>query len=730
MKGKNATMAQLPRVGDQFGRYRIDAQIGFGGMGVVFAATDLGIGRQVALKVVSAALGDSVEFLRRFEREAALLARLDSPHVIGIFDYGEHDGCPYIATQYVVGGDLGALIQARGPMPPALAVDVCAQVADALIDAHGAGVVHRDVKPSNVLLRDPDTAELHAYLCDFGIARSVEQGGLTAAGTVSGTWTYLAPECGSGQPATPASDIYAVGCLLWATLTGQPPYRGSDVEVAIAHQRAPVPQLLGDDPFSERVNDVLLRTLAKDPAERYPSADDLRGDLLATALLPAPSVRPRPERARTERTSPTPSGTPAPSGSRDRLSLGSLPGGSPPAPTRRRRTGWLVAAACLAVLGVVAAGVALTRFGPDDEPTSAPSADPSTSPTDAPTDEPTDEPTEPAPPGTVTGDRDGDGLGDLMAEWPGEDALLTWTSTGSSFEGPTRERVVSNGAVSTDVFQADLDGDGARELVRATYPLRASKPGTITATLADGSAYKEMFDPATSRELQTIMPGDVDGDGRSDLVISVWDQKTAFRFFVARSTDDGFTRPERWLTTTATLETSSAEVGDYDGDGRADVAVLTTRALPGYRYRSTAQVFRSNGRRFADDGAPREFPTGLGPEVHTGDVDGDGDAELVAVDVYSQGGVVPLHVLDYGDRLGPARVRGLASDRQLASTMVDVDGDGRDDVVQIVEAAQGSKKAAIVVIPSTGSRFAQSAVWATWTPRGDNFVLPMGATFP
>ncbi|MDO9495584.1 MAG: serine/threonine-protein kinase [Nocardioides sp.] len=152
-------MPLFPRVGDVFGRYRID--------------------RRVALKVVSAALGGSAEFLVRFEREAALLARLNSPHVIAIFDYGERDGCPYLATQYVGGGDLGALIAARGRMPPKLAVEVCAQVADALADAHRAGVVHRDVKPTNVLLRDADTLDLHAYLCDFGIARTDGEG-LTA----------------------------------------------------------------------------------------------------------------------------------------------------------------------------------------------------------------------------------------------------------------------------------------------------------------------------------------------------------------------------------------------------------------------------------------------------------------------------------------------------------------------------------------------------------------------
>ena len=203
-------MAQLPRVGDHFGRYLIDNRIGQGGMGVVFGATDTSFDRRVALKVVSAMLGDSPDFRRRFEREASLLARLSSPHVIDIYDYGVQDGCPYIATQFIGGGDLGHLLQSRGAMPPRLAAQVCAQVADALHDAHRAGVVHRDVKPSNVLLRDPDTLDLHAYLCDFGIART-EADGLTVPGSVTGTWSYLSPECGKGASGSPASDIYALG---------------------------------------------------------------------------------------------------------------------------------------------------------------------------------------------------------------------------------------------------------------------------------------------------------------------------------------------------------------------------------------------------------------------------------------------------------------------------------------------------------------------------------------
>ncbi|MEQ7848848.1 serine/threonine-protein kinase, partial [Nocardioides kribbensis] len=307
-------MASLPRVGDQFDRYRIDHEIGRGGMGVVLGATDLSLHRQVALKVVSAELGDSEEFLRRFDREATLLARLDSPHVIEIYDHGEHEGCPYIATQYVAGGDLGGQLRARGPMPPQLAATLCAQVADALADAHRAGVVHRDIKPSNVLLRDATAADLHVYLCDFGIARAGDEADhLTAPGAVAGTWSYLSPECGEGREATPASDLYSLGCLFWAALTGTAPYVGSDVEIAIAHQTSPVRQLTGSDDFTRWANAILARSMAKDPADRYPDAEAMRQDLLAAAatpLAPGSGITPVPVPAPA-----TPTGASGPSGS-------------------------------------------------------------------------------------------------------------------------------------------------------------------------------------------------------------------------------------------------------------------------------------------------------------------------------------------------------------------------------------------------------------------------------
>ena len=279
--------------GRRFGRYVLESQIGIGGMGVVYVATDTHLGRQVALKVVARQYASSPEFRSRFQREAATLARLDSPHVIAIFDHGEEDGLPWLAAQYVRGGDLGFLLAERGALSPTAAIGLCSQLAEALADAHRVGVVHRDIKPSNVLVRDPDAERLHVYLCDFGIALDQTGERLTTAGGVVGTWAYLSPERSHGEPASPASDVYSLGCLLWVCLTGEAPYVGTDLTVAMAHVNAPVRQLAGADPLSQHLNQVLARSMAKDPAQRYQSATDL---LRALAAAPPASgeVAPRP----------------------------------------------------------------------------------------------------------------------------------------------------------------------------------------------------------------------------------------------------------------------------------------------------------------------------------------------------------------------------------------------------------------------------------------------------
>lgn len=292
-----------PRVGEDFGGFRIDAVIGRGGMGVVYRAWQHRMRRPVALKVLPPQYAEDPVYRERFGREAAALARLDSPHVVAVHDHGEVDGCLYLAMQLVDGPDLAKVLEA-GPMDPGRALAVADQVVSALGDAHEIGVVHRDVKSANVLLR-PRAAhhdEDFVYLCDFGIARSAEIDHTSETSGVIGTVGYMAPERLHGEPATAASDVYAVGCLLWVLLTGELPYRGSQPEVIVAHDRAPIPQLMVGDPRTAAVNALLKSLLAKDPRDR-PTVREVRDRIrairadtppAAVAVAVEPRRRPRP----------------------------------------------------------------------------------------------------------------------------------------------------------------------------------------------------------------------------------------------------------------------------------------------------------------------------------------------------------------------------------------------------------------------------------------------------
>lgn len=220
-----------------------------------------------------------------------LLTRLDSPHVVGVYDHGEVDGLLYLAMQRIDGEDLGRILADRGPLPPAEALRLAMQLADGLADAHRGGVLHRDVKPSNVLVGSSGD-EPFGYLCDFGIAKLEDaDAGLTHTGLVAGTWAYLAPERARQQPASRASDLYSLGCVLWAMLTGGAPYRGSDADLLLAHQQDPVPQLQESGRLAEAVNQILTRSLAKEPADRYAAAGDLKAELrLAAAIAAEPGL--------------------------------------------------------------------------------------------------------------------------------------------------------------------------------------------------------------------------------------------------------------------------------------------------------------------------------------------------------------------------------------------------------------------------------------------------------
>lgn len=286
-------MPGIPQVGDRFGGYRIIREIGRGGMGLVFEARQESLERTVALKVIQPLLAGDPDFVARFTREARALASLQSSHIIQIFDYGEIDGSLYLATQYIPDGDLSQWLARSGPVPPPLALEIVAQVAAALADAHEQGVIHRDVKPSNVLLRRSGD-RVTAYLCDFGIAQQGEPG-LTRTGQVAGSWAFIAPERHQGAPATALSDIYSLGCVLWVMLTGANPYSGTDVSVALQHMSAPIPQLPSSGRLAGELNRLIGRMMAKTPEERYTNVHEFLADVgRVRSVTVSPTARPTP----------------------------------------------------------------------------------------------------------------------------------------------------------------------------------------------------------------------------------------------------------------------------------------------------------------------------------------------------------------------------------------------------------------------------------------------------
>ena len=260
-----------PLAGPELAGYRVGELIGRGGMGEVYRADDLRLGRTVALKVLAPGLGTEEGLLR----ESRLAAGLDHPNVVPIFEAGDDGGRLFIAMRYVAGGDLRALLRREGKLAPARAIGIAAQVADALDAAHRRGLVHRDVKPSNVLLDDADGRE-HCYLADFGLTQRAAEAD-PADGHLVGTVAYVAPEQIRGDPIDGRADQYALAGLLFECLTGTAPFDGrADVAVIFAHLEEPVPPASGRDPsLPAAVDAVLARGMAKDPGERFASCTEL-----------------------------------------------------------------------------------------------------------------------------------------------------------------------------------------------------------------------------------------------------------------------------------------------------------------------------------------------------------------------------------------------------------------------------------------------------------------------
>jgi YVTN family beta-propeller protein len=359
--------------GDVFAGHRITGVAGRGGMGVVYRAVQLDLDRAVALKLIAPQLAEDPAFRERFVRESRLAAAIDHPNVIPIYYTGEYEGALYIAMRYVEGSDLRTLVRAAGRLDAERAAHIVAQVGSALDAAHQRGIVHRDVKPANVLLGGSE----HAYLTDFGLTKRISShSGETRGGGWVGTLGFVAPEQIRGERVDARADIYALGCVLFHTLAGGPPYQRDSEEATLwAHLHEDPPSLRASVPDAPpELQEVIDRALAKEPEERFQSAGDL-----GRAALAGVGREPRPRRERV-----VARGAAAPADAETAPSPDQAPTVlAEPAPRRgSRRPAWVWALAAVPVLALAAvAAVALS--GGDGTSGTTGSSGASTTPTGA-----------------------------------------------------------------------------------------------------------------------------------------------------------------------------------------------------------------------------------------------------------------------------------------------------------------------------------------------------------
>lgn len=388
------------RVGSVVGPYRLRRLLGKGGMGEVYEAEDTVKDRIVALKLLPEAVSHDPVFRKRLQREAHSAGRLQEPHVVPIHDYGEVDGLLFVDMRMIDGTDLRKMLKSYGPMTPARAVAIVRQVAAALDAAHESGIMHRDVKPENIIITRDD----FAYLVDFGIANAATDEKLTELGTAVGTYAYMAPERFTNDEVTYRADVYALACVLHECLTGSQPYPGDSVSVVItAHLMQPIPKPSQERPGIPTAFDaVIARGMAKNPQDRYASAGDLATaatqaltardqDQAATILqrsqdatLPH-TVTPPPMRHLAHTPPPTP---PPPPSARPVGFATPPPTGGPwtstphvPVPPRPKSTvPWVPIVAAVAVFALVLGALGIWwLFKPGDDTDSARSAAPTTS---------------------------------------------------------------------------------------------------------------------------------------------------------------------------------------------------------------------------------------------------------------------------------------------------------------------------------------------------------------
>jgi serine/threonine protein kinase len=376
-------MSSETRIGTEVGGYRLESVIGRGGMSVIYLAEQLRLGRKVAFKLLAPELARDERFRERFLRESRLASTIEHPNIIQIHDAGETDGLLYIAMRFVEGPSLKELIARRGSLGLGRVIYIVEQIASALDLAHAKGLVHRDVKPANILL---DEASDHAFLADFGIAKQTTARGLTSTAMFIGTMEYCSPEQIEGQPVDARTDVYGLGCVVVESLTGSPPFvHETDVALMHAHLSTPPPALtsrLRELPLG--LNAVVARALAKDPDARYQTAGELAAALREGAVhRGVPAVA---RAAVSDAEDPVPSvldTTQEPEAVSASLPSGAQESGTPPPPLTaaaaggrpRRNLTVPIAVAATLLVGIVgaAAGILLTRSG-SSSPGASPSA--------------------------------------------------------------------------------------------------------------------------------------------------------------------------------------------------------------------------------------------------------------------------------------------------------------------------------------------------------------------
>ena len=371
----------MVKIGTIFAGYRIEGVLGRGGMGVVYLAEQPELGRRVAIKVIAPALASDPDYLERFKRESRLAAAIEHPNAIPIYEAGVADeDMPYLVMRYVEGEDLSSLLRREGRLDRRRAAAIVDQIAGALDEAHARGLVHRDVKPANVIVESRRGTE-HAYLTDFGLTREVDaSGGPTATGRWVGTIDYASPEQIKGKPVDARCDVYALGCLLYTTLTGHLPFeREEDVAKLYAHvsEPPPAPSELADE-VTDELDVVVERAMAKEPDDRYPSAGDL-GRAALSAATGAPVSQPEHSVATGEAAPVTQPAEPMPT--KPSEPPPTEPSREPPPPTRpeqprpsragARRRPLIALGAMLAVGAAVAIGIVVLGGGGGSRSSSA-----------------------------------------------------------------------------------------------------------------------------------------------------------------------------------------------------------------------------------------------------------------------------------------------------------------------------------------------------------------------